>query len=83
MRIADGRPQEALDPIDPVFGQAVGLDLPAPHPVAVGKHGQRRLQHRDRVAQGERDRGVRERPEQGSQLLEVLGSLQHPAIGAP
>ena len=51
MGVTHTGPQQSFDAIDPVGRELVGLDVDAPVAVAVGEHGDRRLQHRDRVAQ--------------------------------
>ena len=81
--ITDRGAEQPFDPIDPVGGQLVGLDVHPPQAIAVGQHRDRRLQHGDGIAQGEGDGGVRERLQQRAELLEVLGGLQDPAVRAP
>ena len=49
----------------------------------VGDHGHHRRRHRHRVAVGDDEGRVGERLEQGWELLEVLGRLEHPACAAP
>ena len=44
--VADARPQEAVDTIDPVLGERLGFDRGAAHAVAVREHRDRRLDHR-------------------------------------
>jgi hypothetical protein len=80
--VAHRRPQQALDPVDPVRRQPVGVDLDPSHPVTVGQHRDRRLQYRHRVAQREGDRGIGEGGQQRAELLEVLRGLQHPPVRA-
>ena len=80
--IPHAAPQQGLDPVAPVRGDPLHLDLFAAQAAAVGIHGDGRGDDRDRVAGGDGEGGVREGRAERNQLLQVLGRLENPALPA-
>jgi hypothetical protein len=70
--VANARAQQALDAVDPVFGEEPEVDVRPPDARAVREHRDGRADHTYRISVRDHDRRVRERREQRSELFEVL-----------